>query len=164
MTNWSLCSLARFREGHSLTYTNTPVGKLFCLFAHFAQFVRPGYRCRRSYWEIVVWFPAGGRRRRFLSSPRHQDRSWSPLSLQFVWYRGVLSSGARRSGPEADHSPNLRQRKRMTPTATLPYAIMAHTGSTLHSLTQTEQIWAGKMVREVFSYCVYHVPVPESTG
>jgi len=34
------------------------------------------------------------------------------------------------SGPETDHSPNLRQRKRMMPTATRPYAFMAYTGAT----------------------------------
>jgi len=52
----------------------------------------------------------------------------------------------------------------MMPTATLPYAFMAYTGATLPSLTQTVQIWGGKMIREVFNHCVYKVPVPESIG
>jgi hypothetical protein len=52
----------------------------------------------------------------------------------------------------------------MMPTATLTYAFMTYNGATLPSLTQTVQIWGGKMVRKVFNHCIYQVPVPESIG
>jgi len=52
----------------------------------------------------------------------------------------------------------------MTPTAALSYAFMLYIGATLPSLIQIVQIWGCKMFREIFSHCVYQVPIPKSTG
>jgi hypothetical protein len=39
------------------------------------------------------------------SCPRRPDRLWGPSSLLSNRYRGALSSGVKRKGREADHSP-----------------------------------------------------------
>jgi hypothetical protein len=41
----------------------------------------------------------------FYSSPLRPDRLWGPSSLLSIGYRGVLSSGIKRPGREADNSP-----------------------------------------------------------
>jgi hypothetical protein len=49
-----------------------------------------------------------GRDREFFSSPPRPDRLWGPPGLLSNGYEGegVLSSGVKRPGREADHSPS----------------------------------------------------------
>jgi hypothetical protein len=48
-------------------------------------------------------FPEGGWK--FFSSPPRPERLWGPLSLLSSGYWGGLSSGVKRPGGKADHSP-----------------------------------------------------------
>jgi hypothetical protein len=40
-----------------------------------------------------------------LYCPRRPNRLWGSTNLLSKWYRGLLSSGVKRPGREADHSP-----------------------------------------------------------
>jgi hypothetical protein len=62
-----------------------------------------------------------------LSSPRHPDPLWGPTQPPIQWVLGALSTGVKRPGREADHSPptSAEVKKMWLYTATPPYAFMA---------------------------------------
>jgi hypothetical protein len=54
----------------------------------------------------------------FSSSPLCPDRLWSPPSLLSNGYRGPFPGGKARPEPDADHSPHLMPRSRMSRSCT----------------------------------------------
>jgi hypothetical protein len=67
---------------------------------------------------------------KFVSSPRHPDRLWSPPILLSNGYRGIFLRRVKQPGREADHirvPPTTSEVKNAwIYTPTLPYALIAY--------------------------------------
>jgi hypothetical protein len=73
---------------------------------------------------VGVRVPVGSR---IFSSPCHPDWLWGPPSFLLNGYQGLFPGGVKRSGHEADHSPqtSAKVKKIWLYTTTPPYAFMA---------------------------------------
>ena len=78
-------------------------------------------QCSQLSDEVTVWTIQStnhGRDMRFLSSLKCPDYLWGPLTLLFIWYRGVLSPDVKWPLCEADCSPpcSTKVKNECTPT------------------------------------------------
>jgi hypothetical protein len=119
-------SLSLIRQSYKQMrqYSLSPSCKTnFCLLSRQLSWYRDKLDGRRS-------IPGADMR---LFSPQRPDRFWGPPSLLYNEYRGPLSPGVKRPGPEVDHSPQSSAESRIV-------ELYLHSNIRLHDIMLNQSI------------------------
>jgi hypothetical protein len=94
-----------------------------------------------------------GRGRGFFLSPLCPDQLWDPPSVLSNGYRGSFLGGKVRPGRDADHSPNLVPRSRMSRSyiSSPPWRLYGSNGTSLLFITTSVSI---KVKHVTYKVCV----------